>query len=145
MREKFILAPYVIRYGKKAVPVLDINANRDAAQAAHLRAKGFVVTAYSESFSRTGVHDRSALGHTYETVYADGWLSAQTSLSRIRGCIIALAGVTKAGGVAIADYSGVTRQSRTTSTRIVILLKEKFKTVQQVGGSAVSPVWLLRR
>ena len=129
-------------YEKEDTRILDFGAGKAAAHAMAMRKDGYDISAFEfgDNFNPR-IHTLLALAHTYHIVYASNVLNVQSGAEMAKETIKLIADVLLDDGEFIANYPASPRKSDLTAKEMEMLLRQQFKFVERVGGSASAPLW----
>lgn len=135
---------YVEEIACTAHTILDFGAGKAAAHARRMNERGLNVTAYEFGDNVVeGVHDRRALEHKYDIVYASNVLNVQSSVKMLGNTLELLAKATKTNGILVVNYPLSPRKGvmeTVDSERLIAFLKGFFADVRRVGGKKDAPL-----
>lgn len=134
------------RMASKQDRILDFGAGKTAQHTQQLRQAGYNVTAHDfGDNSQPGIHDPNALKREYDLVFASNVLNVQSSPEMLNKTLGQIAGATKPGKAAIANFPASPRKNRLSAAQVVQIARRKFRQVDQVGGSSDAPILKLTK
>lgn len=140
---KAITPKYVEDTARPGEKILDFGAGKDAAHARHLHNLGMDVRAYEIGANFNPLfHDRHALSHRYDTVYASNVLNVAPTVQFLRRTLLEIRSVVKhPHGRAVFNYPGEPRKAGLSTADAEKIVREYFPSLRRVGGTSSTPLW----
>lgn len=145
-RPAAITPRFVEQYAPKSYEILDYGAGVIAEHARRLKKSGFRnIRAYDFSFDGR-YHDRDALFHTYDLVYASNVLNVQQTATMMGHTIEQIYGLVRPGGFFVANYPTDPRYATYDPQTLLAAIATKFgNPVIRVNRSNAAPLFFVRK